>query len=57
MESKKKITLEKKQENFLFDFFINLVNSDKFIHDFLGTGKVPLIGHYNHNEYTFGDIL
>ena len=57
MEGKKLITQEKKQENFLFDFFINLVNSDKFIHDFLGTGKVPLIGHYNHNEYTFGDIL
>ena len=57
MEGNKLITQEKKQENFLFHFFINLENSDKYIHDFLGTAKVPLIGHYNHNEYTFGDIL
>ena len=43
-----------------FDFFINKLDEEKnktYIEEILGMPKLPMIGHYNGNEYNFGNIL
>ena len=49
-----------KESHQTFDFFINKLEEEKtktYIEEILGMPKLPLIGHYNGNEYSFGGIL
>ena len=57
--NKSKITeINKDKNNNFYDFFINLNKflPGNFINDFLGLNNLPLIGHYNKNDYSFGKI-
>ena len=62
MESttKKNILALEKTPCDAYKFFLNLKDDtapEGFLNFFIGETKLPLIGHYNHNEYTFGSIL
>ena len=49
-----------KESHQTFDFFINKLEEEKtktYIEEILGMPKLPLIGHYNGNEYSLGGIL
>ena len=49
-----------KQTHSIFDFFINKIdeeNSKTYIEEFLGLPQLPLIGHYNGNDYSLGSVL
>ena len=49
-----------KESNQTFDFFINKLEDEKnktFIEEILGMPKLPMIGHYNGNEYSLGNII
>ena len=50
----------KKESHSNFDFFINKLqeeNNKTYIEEILGMAKLPMIGHYNGNEYNLGNIL
>lgn len=52
------ILKEQKQSHNSFSFFINKnKEEDTFIHDFLCQPRIPLIGKYQHSDYSFGSIL
>lgn len=54
----KSIQKEPKKPHNTFSFFINKnKEDDNLIHDFLCQPKIPLIGKYQHSEYSFGSIL
>ena len=60
MESNIKLSELTKETHQNFDFFINNIEEEKsqtYIEEILGMPKLPMIGHYNGNEYTFGSIL
>ena len=60
MEPLNKIITEQKQKHDIFDFFLNKLSketSSTFIEEVLGLPKMPLIGHYNGNDYSLGSIL
>ena len=60
MEPLNKIKTVQKQNHNIFDFFINKLSketSSTFIEEVLGLPKMPLIGHYNGNDYSLGSIL
>ena len=60
MEPLNKIKIEQKQKHDIFDFFLNKLSkedSSMFIEEVLGLPKMPLIGHYNGNDYSLGSIL
>ena len=49
-----------KEAHETFDFFINKLEEEKtktYIEEILGMPKLPMIGHYNGNEYSLGSIL
>ena len=49
-----------KETHQTFDFFINKLEDEKtktYIEEILGMPKLPMIGHYNGNEYSLGSIL
>ena len=49
-----------KEAHQTFDFFINKLEDEKtktYIEEILGMPKLPMIGHYNGNEYSLGSIL
>ena len=49
-----------KEAHETFDFFINKLDEEKtktYIEEILGMPKLPMIGHYNGNEYSLGSIL
>ena len=49
-----------KQTHPTFDFFINKLEEEKsktYIEEILGMPQLPLIGHYNGNDYSLGSIL
>ena len=60
MEGKFKLNELTKENHQIFGFFINKLEEEKcqtYIEEILGMPKLPMIGHYNGNEYTFGSIL
>ena len=60
MESLIKLNECKKESHQNFDFFINQLNEEKnktYIEDILGMAKLPMLGHYNGNEYNLGNIF
>ena len=60
MESLPNIKSILKQSHQVFDFFINKIDeeiSKTYIEEFLGLPQMPLIGHYNGNDYSLGSIL
>ena len=49
-----------KQTHGVFDFFINKIEeeiSKTYVEEFLGLPQMPLIGHYNGNDYSLGSVL
>ena len=49
-----------KQSHPIFDFFINNIEKEKdkkYTEEILGLPQIPLIGHYNGNDYSLGSIL
>ena len=57
MQSFEKINEIQKQEHNIFNFYINNIVTTQYIEEILGMPKLPVIGHYNNNEYNFGNIL
>ena len=57
MQSFEKINEIQKQEHNIFNFYINNITTTQYIEEILGMPKLPVIGHYNNNEYNFGNIL
>ena len=60
MESLTQLSECQKEKHDIYDFFINKLEEEKnqtFIEEILGMSKLPMIGHYNGNEYSLGSIL
>ena len=60
MENLENLKDYQKESHSNFDFFINKLDEEKnktYIEEILGMPKLPMIGHYNGNEYNFGNIL
>ena len=60
METLIEIKTIEKQSHQNFDFFINIIEKEKdnkWIEEILGLPQIPLIGHYNGNDYSLGSIL
>ena len=60
MEDLTKISECNKETHNIFDFFLNKIDEEKdksFIEEILGMPKLPMMGHYNGNEYSLGNIL
>jgi len=60
MESTTKLNECQKEAHQNFDFFINKIEGEKtktYIEEILGMTKLPMIGHYNGNEYNIGNIF
>ena len=60
MESLTQLSECQKETHDIYDFFINKLEEEKdktFIEEILGMSKLPMIGHYNGNEYSLGSIL
>ena len=60
MEPLNKIKTIQKQKHDIFDFFLNKLSKEDssiFVEEILGLPKMPLIGHYNGNDYSLGSIL
>lgn len=54
------LTEIQKESHQVFEFFINKIeeeNNKTYIEEILGMAKLPMIGHYNGNEYSVGSIL
>ena len=60
METLIEIKTIEKQSHQNFDFFINIIEKEKdnkWIEEILGLPQIPLIGHYNGNDYSLGSVL
>ena len=60
MENINNLSEYNKENHPCFDFFINKLpeeNTKTYLDDFLGMAKLPLIGHYNGNDYSLGSVL